>query len=97
MDISGRPGAAEFEPALRRWVKTLRFDPEVLAGTPVRGQVRMPVSFVMLGDNRDREALIGELQDKAKASRECQIASGSSDMKPVAMSPAVTVIPTPAG
>ena len=94
-DVSNRRGAGEFEAALRRWVKLLRFEPEIVAGSPVRGQVRMPVDF-MLFDDGDRRALLDALQDKAKASRECQIASGSNDTRPVAMSPAVTVIPSPA-
>jgi hypothetical protein len=95
-DVSARRGASEFEPLLRRWVKTVRFDPELVAGKPVRGQVRMPVSFSLDGPG-DRRALREELQAKAKASHECQIASGESDMKPVALQPAVTVIPQPAG
>jgi len=95
-DISGRAGASEFEPLLRRWIKTVRFDPEHVAGKPVRGQVRMPVDFIM-GDSRSRQALREELQIKAQTSRECQIASGGADLKPVALQPVVTVIPTPAG
>ena len=95
-DISGRPGASEFEAVLRQWIKTVRFDPEQIAGKPVRGQVRMPVEFSMR-DPGGRQALREELQVKAKTSRECQIASGENDMKPVALQPVVTVIPTPAG
>jgi TonB family protein len=94
--FSSRKGSGEFEPALRRWAKTLRFDPELVAGKPVRGQVRMPVSFI-LSDTRNRQELLDELQAKAKASRECQIASGEEELKPVAMNPAVTVMPVPAG
>lgn len=96
-DITGRAGASEFEPLLRRWIKTVRFDPELIAGKPVRGQVRMPVDF-RLGGFGDRKALLDELQAKAKASRECQIAAGDdAGMKPVALQPAVKVTPIPAG
>lgn len=95
-DVSARAGASEFEPLLRRWIKSVRFDPELVAGKPVRGQVRMPVTFSLHGPG-DRQALQQELQLKAKSSRECQIASGDGEMKPVALQPAVTVIPTPAG
>ena len=95
-DISGRAGASEFEPLLRQWVKTVRFDPEHVAGKPVRGQVRMPVEFSMR-DPGDREARREALQVQAKISRECRIASGAGDMKPVAVQSVVTVIPTPAG
>ena len=99
-DVSRRMGKAvarnAFEMELRRWVKTLRFDPEVVAGKPVREQVGVPVSFVI--DHRvDRQALKESLQAEAKASRECQLASDASDMKPVVLQPAVAVIPTPAG
>ncbi len=95
-DISGRAGASEFEMVLRQWVKTVRFDPEHVAGKPVRGQVRMPVEFSMR-DPGDREARREALQVQAKISRECRIASGAGDMKPVAVQSVVTVIPTPAG
>jgi hypothetical protein len=99
-DVSGHAAKAaarnEFELELRRWVKTLRFDPEMVAGKPVREQVGLPVSFVVR-DRVDRQALKEALQAKAKASRECQLASGASDMKPAALQPAVAVIPAPAG
>ncbi|HSD17464.1 MAG TPA: hypothetical protein VLC71_09445 [Thermomonas sp.] len=95
-DISGRPGAGAFEPLLRQWIKTVRFDPEHVAGRPVRGQVRMPVEFSMRAPG-DRDALREELQIQAKISRECQIAAGTNDMKPVAVESVVTVIPQPAG
>jgi hypothetical protein len=99
-EISGgggrRTGSNEFELELRRWVKTLHFDPEMVAGKPVREQVGVPVSFV-IDPRADRQALEETLQAKAKASRECQLAAGANDMKPVALLPAVAVIPTPAG
>jgi len=91
-DISGRPGAHEFEPMLRQWAKTLRFDPEQLAGKPVRGRVRVPVEFVSGDPKGWRE----QQQAQAKSSRECQIASGGSDLQPVALHPVVTVTPAPA-
>lgn len=95
-DISGRAGAGEFEPLLRRWAKEVRFDLEQVAGKPVPTRVRMPVLFSM-GQRQDRKALAAELQAKAMASRECQVASGGGGIKPVALEPAVTVIPRPAG
>lgn len=95
-DISGRAGAGEFEPLLRRWAKGVRFDLEQVAGKPVPTRVRMPVLFSM-GQRQDRKALAAELQAKAMASRECRVASGGGGIKPVALEPAVTVIPRPAG
>lgn len=94
--FSDRRGSREFEPELRRWAQTLRFDPELVAGKPVRGQVRVPVKFSS-GSVPDRQELVDELQAKFKASRECQVAAGEAGLKPVAISPAVTVIPSPAG
>lgn len=95
-DISGRAGAGDFEPVLRQWIRTVRFDPEYVAGKPVRGQVRMPVEF-STRDTGDLETRREALQVKAKTSRECQIAAGENDMKPVAVQSVVTVIPRPAG
>lgn len=95
-EVAGRSGAKEFEPLLRRWVKTLRFDPELVAGHPVNGQVRIPVDFI-LRDLGDRKALLDELEAKAKTSRECQMAAtGDAVLKPVALQPSVTVVPIPA-
>jgi len=95
-DIS-RPGrSGDFEDELRRWAKSLRFDPEQLAGSPVAGQVRMPVSFFM-GATRDRKSLVEELEAKAKATRECQMAQGDSSMRPVAVNSVVKVTSEPAG
>jgi len=99
VEYSGRTakeGRMAFRPALERWVKTIRFDPELVAGKPVAGKVRIPVSF-SLRDEGDAKALRADLQAKSRASRECQIAAGEDASKPVAMSPAVTVIPVPAG
>lgn len=95
-DISGRAGAAAFEPTLRRWAQGVRFDLEQVAGKPVPARVRVPVLFSM-GLKQDRKTLREELQAKAKSSRECQLASGGGDIMPVALEPAVTVIPRPAG
>lgn len=96
-DISGRAGAGEFEPLLRRWANTVRFDLEQVAGKPLPARVRVPVRF-SLGLQQDRKALREELQVKAMASRECQMASGGVGITPVALEePAVTVIPQPAG
>ena len=96
MEISGRAGGNTFEPELRRWAKTLRFDLEIVAGSPVPGRVRIPVRFARDGA-RDRVVTKEEWQARAKSSRECQLAAGARDLKPMALQPAVTVTPTPAG
>lgn len=95
-DISGRAGRTTFRPELERWVRRIRFDPEIVASKAVPSLVRMQVTFV-LRDPGDRKALRNELQAKAMASRECQLASDGGGIKPVALEPAVTVIPRPAG
>lgn len=95
-EISSRAGLHEFEPVLRSWARSLRFAPELVAGKPVPGKVRMSVEFFS-AQNSDRQTMLDGLQAKAKASRECQMAEGESGLKPVAVNPVVQVTPTPAG
>lgn len=86
----------KFVIALQHWVKTLHFDPERVGGQPVAmTQARIPVEFTMAGGTSEwRDAL----QAQARASSECQAAaSGRSAMEPIALHPAVTVNPRPAG
>jgi hypothetical protein len=96
LSISRHARAGDFELVLRRWAKALRFDPEMVAGKAVTTDIRIPVDFISPSASRLR-ALRGELQAKAQASRECRIASGDYDMRPIALQPAVTVIPRPPG
>lgn len=95
-EVSRQGRAGEFEQELRRWAKILRFDPEWVAGKPVPGQVRLPVSFD-LPSNAEWQVMRDELQAKASASRECRMAQGGNSLRPVAVQPVVTVIPKPAG
>ena len=95
-EFRGRGGSSDFEPLLRRWAKTLRFDVEHLGNKPVTAKVRMPVEFTM-GNRVTRRELINEFLTKANASRECQIAAGTFNMKPVAMDSVLKVTPIPAG
>jgi hypothetical protein len=96
-DISGPAGRNKFRPELVRWVKTIRFDPEIVAGKPVPSRMRVPVEF-NIRDSRPRQGAHAEFQAEAAASRECQLAtSGSDAIRPIALEPAVTVIPAPAG
>lgn len=80
---------------LRQWAKTLRFDPERIAGQPVpMTQIRIPVIFTLADGRADWEAR----QAEAKASDACRLASsGQPALEPVALNPAVTVTPHPAG
>lgn len=94
-DVVGRAGASEFEPTLRQWVKTIRFEPEQVAGKPVRGMVRVPVSFSQGGQTD--AAMREERQAKARDSLECRVAGGERDLKPVAVDSVVTIVAAPAG
>ena len=94
-EISRGAGSLEFEFELRRWAKTLRFDPERFAGNAVAGKIRIPVDFSM--ERPTYKALMDELQVKAIASRECQMAQGGDPMRPVALDSVVKVIAQPAG
>jgi TonB family protein len=95
-EIAGRPGAGEFEPALRQWVRTIRFEPEQVAGKPVRGLVRVPVDFRPSG-GETVAAMREERQATAKDSTECRMAAGGRDLAPIAVESVVTVIAPPAG
>ena len=96
VQVSGFGATRQFDQELRRWVHTLRFDPELVAGKPVAGTGRMPVFFTYQGGEiwRQREERAWE---EVQGSRECAMASGTHDSRPVAMQPAVSVTPVPAG
>lgn len=94
-EFRGRSGRAELQQELHRWVKSVRFDMEMVDGHAVPSRIRIPVLFTM-GPRGGRDALIAELQAKAQASRECLAASAEAS-KPVALESVVTVIPSPAG
>lgn len=94
-EVSKHGRAKEFVQELRRWAKTLKFDPEQIAGRPVAGQIRMPVEFV-LSDRSDWNAQRDEVRAKINASRECQMAQGESAMRPVVIDSVIKVTPIPA-
>lgn len=97
ISASGRAGLARFEPALREWVKHLRFDLETVAGQPVPTRIRFPVDFIS-GVRTRRSELAAEFRQQAMQSNECRMAAGETALRPVALQePAVKVIPTPAG
>lgn len=85
-----------FEIELRQWAGTLRFDPELVAGQPVpMAQARIPVTFSVWRGMEQEQA---EQQAQAKASSECRLAAlGQSALELIALHPAVTVNPRPAG
>ncbi|MFS8138185.1 MAG: energy transducer TonB [Thermomonas sp.] len=94
--VARRGRRVEFEQELRRWAMSLRFDPELVSGQPVSGQLRVPVNF-SLKNYANVQALTDDFQAKAKDSPECQVAAGADAIKPVAMDSVIRVIPSPAG
>ncbi len=95
-EFQGRSGRSAFMPVIERWANKIRFDPELVAGKPVQGKVRMPIEFILSDGRRNLPALAKDFQTKARASRECQLASGVNDTKPVAINSVVKVTPSPA-
>lgn len=95
-ELIGAGSKSDFEREIRNWVKTLRFDMERVAGAPVSARVLVPIMFAMRG-SETAKAIVREQRAAATTSRECRVASGeSAGLRPVALEPAVTVIPAPA-
>lgn len=95
-DLARKVHISEFELELRRWAKTLRFDPEQVAGQPVAGRVRITVNFTMASRTMSEwRAKRDEVAATINASRECRMAKGDSAMRPVAVESVVKVTPTP--
>jgi len=93
-DVSRHGSPAEFEKEVRRWAKLLHFDPEQIAGQPVAGQVRVPVTFALPTETEWR-SMRDDFQAKANASRECQLAQGDNVMQPIALESVIKVTPKP--
>jgi TonB family protein len=81
-----------FDTALRDWVRAMRYEPEQLAGHPVRTRVGVPVTFRMAAPDFTREAL----REKAAKSEECRLAAGATPqpgLEPVALNSPVRIEP----
>jgi len=74
-----------FDKPIREWVASLRYEPEQLAGVPVRTRVTVPVSFTM--DGPDAGTYKQQLVEQAKQSPECQLAASKllDGLQPVAV------------
>lgn len=96
VEVDRKVHSSEFELELRRWVGRLHFDTELVAGQPVAGRVRVPVSFA-IDEHRDLSARRDEVMAGISASRECQMARGDGAIRPVALESVVKVTPVPAG
>lgn len=76
-----------FYRVVREWVATLRYEPEELAGQPVRTRVSVPVQFELGSAGFSRGAYKRELQERASQSPECQVAASKlqQGLQPVAV------------
>lgn len=72
---------------MREWVATLRYEPEELAGQPVRTRVSVPVQFELDSGGFSRSAYKRELQERVNQSPECQVAASKlqQGLQPVAV------------
>jgi TonB family protein len=85
-----------FDASLREWVKGMRFEPEQLAGHPVRTRVRVPVVFNMEPRGSSSADFVEAARKKAAASEECRLAAGEappSGLQPVALDSPVRIAP----
>lgn len=91
-----------FRKTLSQWAQGMRYDPEVVNGTPVATTMSFPVVFRLQDDTGSRsewrDRYQAELQARAISSKECMAASAVPDgLQPVARNSPVQVIPAPAG
>lgn len=84
-----------FDRSIRDWVRRLRFDPERLAGQPVRTRMSMPVEYSLDGNPG---AIKRELQETARRSRECRMAAFQAEgLQPIALDSPVKVVDAESG
>lgn len=82
-----------FDAAIRDWVDRMRFDPEHLAGQPLRSEATIRVNFLLDGPPRSQARK--ELLETALDSRECRTAAGEPDaLTPVVLDSPVKVLKT---
>jgi hypothetical protein len=82
-----------FDETLRDWVDRMRFDPEYLAGQPLRSEATIHVNFLL--DGKARSQVRQELLDTALDSRECRAAAGEPDgLTPVVLDSPIKVLKT---
>jgi len=99
-----KQSAKWLRPAITRWAESLRYEPEQVNGQAVVTTMSFPVEFkITTSTKREsnetwRARYKAELEARAMASSECQLASGASvGLMPIALDSPVKVIPTPAG
>ena len=85
-----------FDAALREWVQGMRYEPEQLAGHPVRTRLRVPVAFHVEPRGFSREDFVEAARRRASESEECRLAAGEappSGLQPVALDSPVRIAP----
>ncbi len=85
-----------FGEAVRVWLRDMRFEPEQLAGKPVRTRIETTVKFTAGPHAQSRDEIRRELEAKAARSEECRFAAGGAEsggMAPLALNSPVRVEP----
>lgn len=78
---AGKPGLRQFEPALRDWVRQMRFDPEYIDGKAVKTRMSVHVDFKVM-DKGEKMPVQAPSTDKP----ECRTAMKQGDaMRPMAL------------
>lgn len=85
-----------FDAVLREWVQGMRYEPEQLAGHPVRTRMRVPVMFHVEPRSSAPEDFVDAARKKAADSAECRLAAGEAPpvgLQPVALDSPVRIAP----
>lgn len=92
----GRHRRNGFDAALREWVQGMRYEPEQLAGHPVRTRLRVPVTFSIEPRSFSHEDFVEAERKKIAESEECRLAAGEAPpagLQPVALDSPVRIAP----
>lgn len=85
--LARQGGKKHLEPALREWVKQMRYLPEELDGKTVRTRISMPISFSVERAS-SRKRIAREIQEQTNATPECAaVMDEDSSQHPVVMDP----------
>jgi TonB family protein len=94
--VGGRHRRNGFDAALRDWVEGMRYEPEQLAGHPVRTRLRVPVTFSIEPRGFSNQDFVEAARKEAAASEECRLAAGEappSGLQPIALDSPVRIAP----
>jgi hypothetical protein len=85
-----------FDAAVEDWLRDMRFDPEQLAGKPVRTRIKTYVKFTSADSAAGHDDFLKAIEAKTAKSEECRLAGGQSEpagMAPLALNSPVRVDP----